>query len=293
MNAWIQLLMIAAMWGASHVLVRIATPVFGPEWVAWFRVFIGSSVMLVYVKLSKKQFNLHLNWIPFVVVGLLNGAIPFLMFAKASLFLPASYLSILNSTTPIFSALLAVFLMKESFSLRRVFGMGLGIAGVALVEECGVISFREPATWLALGEGLLAGFCYALAGIYIKQRPRKIDSEVLIAGSFGISSVLMLPAVFYSPVSSTQFLNREPTHLMNACLCVAFLGVGSSAFAFLLYYRLIEKIGPFRSSLVTFMIPIFGILWSVLFLHERFVPMMALGVGMIMISTALFIKKSA
>ena len=291
MNTWIQLLLIAAMWGASHVLVRIATPVFGPEWLAWFRVFMGSSVMLLYVKLSKKQLNFQSNGFPFLVVGLLNGAIPFLMFAKASVFLPASYLSILNSTTPIFSSLLAVVLLNESFSLRRVFGMGLGIVGVVLVEECGVISFRESSTLLALGEGLLAGFCYALAGIYIKRRSTKIDSEVLIAGSFGVSSMLMLPSLFYSPVSSTQFLSSEPTLLMKACFCVAFLGVGSSAFAFLLYYRLIEKIGPFRSSLVTFMIPIFGILWSVLFLHEKLVPTMLLGVGMIMLSTALFMKR--
>ncbi len=291
MKAWIHLLVIAAMWGASHVLVRIATPVFGPEWLAWFRVLIGSSVMLVYVKLSKKQISLQTNWIPFLVVGLLNGAIPFLMFAKASLVLPASYLSILNSTTPLFSALLAGALLNEPFSIRRIVGMGLGIAGVALVEECGVISFREPSTLLALGEGLLAGFCYALAGIYIKRRPTKIDSEVLIAGSFGVSSLIMLPTLFYSQVSSTQFLNSDPTLLMNAFLCIAFLGVGSSAFAFLLYYRLIEKIGPFRSSLVTFMIPIFGILWSVLFLHEKLVPTMLLGVGMIMFSTAPFMKK--
>ncbi len=291
MNAWLQLILIAAFWGGSHVLVRISTPVFGPESVAWARIFIGAVVMFFYVVITKQKLNIKKNYLHFAVVGALNASIPFFLFARASVELPASYLVVLNSTMPIFSAILAVFILNETFTFKKLLGLALGITGVYFVEEYGVVSFHSASTALALGEGLGAALCYALAGMYIKKRVAGISSEVLTSGSFAFASLFLLPFFIQSNLTRHEPILWEAPATLTAAACVLFLGLVCTAFAFLLLYRLIAKLGPFRASLCNFMIPVFGIIWGVIFLHEQVYLGMLGGAAIIIAAMALFMKK--
>jgi drug/metabolite transporter (DMT)-like permease len=276
------------MWGASHLFLRVAIPVFGPEKVAFLRLMIGSLVMSVPVLLSRRDFRLRENFRLYILVGLLNGAIPFLMFARAALKLPASYLSVLNSTTPLFSALITWVWLQEPMTRRRAIGLLLGLSGVVLMEQFGPVAFNDWSVFLSLGEGLLAAFCYAAVGLIIKRKAGGIAPGTLTAGSFAFASLALLPLAITGEFPRNAGALGEQNQWL-AVGGVLFLGVFSSGIAFLMYYRLINRIGAFRSSLTTFLVPVFGILWGRLFLGETVdFPMLA-GVAMILSAIGLLI----
>ncbi len=283
---------IASIWGASHVWVRLSAPVLGAGTVAWARLAIGAGVMLLWVRFfghtRLPSTGLRSRLIHWGVVGVLNGALPFLLFAHASLHLPASYLSILNSLTPAFSALFSWLLLSEPLTLRTGFGLVLGFLGVVLIEEFGPVGFNDSKVVVALLEGVGAALCYGLVGIYIKKRVPPTDPKWMVAGSFGTAAILMLPLLSSSPPPDPSWITTEAGRV--ALLSVILLGVLSSSLAFVMYYGLLARVGPFRSSLVTQMIPIFGVLWGALWLGERVTPVMLLGAGMVLFSTVMILR---
>jgi drug/metabolite transporter (DMT)-like permease len=223
-----------------------------------------------------------------VVVGALNGALPFLLFAHASLHLPASYLSILNSLTPTFSALFSWLILSEPLSLRTGVGLVLGFLGVGLIEEFGPVGFNDKKVVVALLEGVGAALCYGLVGIYVKKRVPATDPKWMVAGSFGTAAILMLPLLSSSPSPDPSWITTEAGRI--ALLSVILLGVLSSSLAFVMYYGLLARVGPFRSSLVTQMIPIFGVVWGALWLGERVTPVMLVGAGLVLFSTVMILR---
>lgn len=287
---WVSL--IASIWGASHVWVRLAAPVFGAGSVAWARLAIGAGTMLLWLRVfghtRASAIPLHTRLFHWGVVGALNGALPFLLFADASLHLPASYLSILNSLTPAFSALFSWILLSEPLRLRAGLGLLLGFFGVVLIEEFGPVSFDDRRVLLALLEGVGAALCYGLVGIYIKKRVPPTDPKTLVAGSFGTASLMMLPVLAGGSVPDGAVFSSEAGRV--ALLSVILLGVLSSSLAFVMYYGLLEKVGPFRSSLVTQMIPVFGVLWGALWLGEQVTPVMGLGAALVLFSTVMILR---
>jgi len=222
------------------------------------------------------------------IVGALNGALPFLLFAHASLHLPASYLSILNSLTPAFSAIFSWMILSEPLSFRAGFGLVTGFLGVVLIEEFGPVRFEDPQVLMALLEGVGAALCYGLVGIYIKKRVPPTDPKILVAGSFGTAALMMLPILASASAPDPVVLASRAGQV--ALLSVILLGVLSSSFAFVMYYGLLARVGPFRSSLVTQMIPVFGVLWGALWLGERITGVMLLGAGMVLFSTVMILR---
>lgn len=292
MPLFLWVMVIGGIWGASHVWVRLAAPVFGAGGVAWARLAIGAGVMLLWMRVfghtrsSPNRFRVSVwHW---TVVGVLNGALPFLLFAHAALHLPASYLSILNSLTPAFSAIFSWILLSERMNSRMVLGLMLGLIGVVLIEEFGPVDFRDSRVMLALLEGVGAALCYGLVGIYIKMRVPPTDPRVMVAGSFGTAAILMLPVVAMGEPLDWSVMVGDAG--LIALLSLILLGVLSSSLAFVMYYGLLEKVGPFRSSLVTQMIPVFGVVWGALLLGERITPVMLLGAGMVMVSTVMILR---
>jgi drug/metabolite transporter (DMT)-like permease len=293
MKTFLGICVIAAIWGASHVWVRLSAPVFGAGPVAWARLAIGAGVMMLWVRFVghtlPSSIPLRTRFLHWGVVGALNGALPFLLFAHASVRLPASYLSILNSLTPAFSALFSWLLLSEPLGFRTGLGLFTGFIGVVLIEEFGPVGFEDPGVRMALMEGVGAAICYGLVGIYIKKRVPPTDPKVLVAGSFGTASVLMLPVLVSGPVPDPALLASDSGRI--ALVSVILLGVLSSSLAFVMYYALLARVGPFRSSLVTQMIPVFGVLWGVFFLGERLTGVMLLGAGMVLVSTLMILMQ--
>jgi drug/metabolite transporter (DMT)-like permease len=287
-----QLILIAAIWGASHVLVRFSVPILGPEVVAWSRVAIAALFMFFYLRFQKQELKFKENFKIFLVTGFLMAALPFLLFAWASLYLPAAYLSILNSTSPIFAAVFSSVFLKEEFGWKKALSIALGISGVYLMEAYGSVAEITVPVVFALLAGLLAAASYATCAIYVRRKATHVPSEMITAGNNRVAAILLFPFLL-SALYRTGGIVTNSENYYRAWACVLVLGILCSATAFILFYRLIKQLGAFRSMLVAFLMPVFGILWSAIFLGEEIKPGMIVGAVLIIGATALFVKKPA
>ncbi len=161
------LLLLAALWGASFLFIRIAAPVLNPAPLVEARVIIAGLALLIYAKLIKQRFPLRSQWQRYLVLGALNAAIPFTLVAFATLTITASLAAILNATTPLFTALVSAVWLKEPLTTKKSIGLTGGIIGVALVVGWNPIPLTSAAA-VAVGAALLAPLSYALAGVYAK-----------------------------------------------------------------------------------------------------------------------------
>ncbi|WP_221029123.1 DMT family transporter [Actomonas aquatica] len=277
---WIRFTLLSAIWGASFVFIRICAPVLGPVLTAAGRVGIAGLVLVFYLRAIRFDARwADYKW-SYLKVGLLGSGIPFICYAIGALWLPASLLSILNATTPLFGALFAAIWLGEAFDLRRGLGVFLGITGVTLANKLGNVALT-PVVLGAIGITLIAPCCYALNGIYLKRRAPHLPPQ----GNAAFSQLMVAPVLLlglpFAPPTAVPSLT-----VIGALLVLAVL---SSAVAYLIFYRLIADIGPTRVTTVTFVIPVFGMLWGFLLLHERITSGMLLGCAIMLAGTWLVV----
>lgn len=273
----IKLLVLAAIWGASFLFMRIAAPVLGAVAVVTARLVLGALFLLAVAVIQKKSLDIRAHWKHFLILGFLNTAFPFTLFAFAAQTLPASLLSILNSTAPIFGMIISAVWLRTAFTWKSGLGLALGVAGVAILVGLDTQNLNAAAG-LAIAAGLFAAFCYGLASAYAKQA-KSVDGFSNAHGSLWASVLLITPfAPVFPPV-------HEPT--MVVILAVVAVGVLCSGIAYLLYFDLIETIGVAPALSVGFLIPVFGVLWGALFLHENIGLQTVLGGAIVLIGTAL------
>jgi drug/metabolite transporter (DMT)-like permease len=271
-----RLLLLAGLWGGSFVFIRVAAPALGPLWLAFSRVALAFAALfaLALARRSVPSFSAH--WRSYLVIGTLNSALPFALFSFAELHVSASTAAILNATSPFFGALVGALWLSEALTPRALAGMGLGLAGV-----CVLVGWQpEPLTgnvlWAMLA-CLGAALCYSVASVYAKRRMTTIASSAVALHSQLAAAVVLAPALAFAP------LPEMPTALV-ACNVLA-LALASTAFAYLLYFRLIATIGPARALTVTFLIPLFGVLWGFIFLGEPLAANTLLGCALIIAGT--------
>ena len=261
-----RLLALAAIWGASFLFMRIAAPAFGSINTTFLRVFfalVGLAAMLLLLR-TPMQFHGKLKAI--MVLGIINSGVPFLMYAVAALWLPAGYSAILNATTPLMGALIGFSFFHEELTLRKWAGVMLGLVGIGLITTTGEVDLSGQ---LAIGvlACLIATACYGCAGFltrrWITERGG-LDAKLVAFGS-QIGAVLFLLPFFGYSLTSGPAVDWAQPGVWASVLAVGFL---CTAFAYLLYFRLIADISPLRSLTVTFLIPPFGILWGYLVLGE-------------------------
>lgn len=286
----LRLLFSAAVWGASHVFVRITAPEIGPTLTAFARIFVAALTLSVFLRFRKIQVNLALNLKHFAVIGVLNTALPLFLFAYASMKLPASYLVILNATMPVFNAIFSSVFLADPFTLRKFFGIALGMSGIVLLESYGSIDPAGDGFWLAMVAGLTASACYGGCAVYIKKCVTNTPPLLLTAGSNWIGFLLLAPFSLWSYQHHGDFTWTQHSWQL-VLMAIMMLGIFGSGIAFVVYYGLIAEVGAFRSSVTAFMMPVFGIIWGWLFLSERITPGMLGGVAMILIATSLFLKR--
>ncbi len=270
-----RLLALAAIWGASFLFMRIAAPAFGSINTTFLRVFfalVGLAAMLLLLR-TPMQFHGKLKAI--MVLGIINSGVPFLMYAVAALWLPAGYSAILNATTPLMGALIGFSFFNEQLGLRKWAGVMLGLVGIGLITTTGEVDLSSQ---LAIGvlACLIATACYGCAGFltrrWITERGG-LDAKLVAFGS-QIGAVLFLLPFFAYSLTSGPAVDWAQPGVWASVLAVGFL---CTAFAYLLYFRLIADIGPLRSLTVTFLIPPFGILWGYLVLGETLTGGFVLG----------------
>lgn len=261
-----RLLALAAIWGASFLFMRIAAPAFGSVNTTFLRVFfalVGLAAMLLLLR-TPMQFQGKLKSI--MVLGIINSGVPFLMYAVAALWLPAGYSAILNATTPLMGALIGFSFFHETLTLRKWAGVMLGLVGIGLITTTGEVDLSGQ---LAIGvlACLIATACYGCAGFLTRRWVTErggLDAKLVAFGS-QIGAVPFLLPFFGYTLATGPAVDWAQPGVWASVLAVGFL---CTAFAYLLYFRLIADISPLRSLTVTFLIPPFGILWGYLVLGE-------------------------
>lgn len=278
---FLRLLLLAMIWSASFVFMRVLVPSLGPVAVATGRVAIAGVALVAWLRATGVDADVRGRWRAYLFVGALNSALPFLLFAYAALHLPASYLVILNAATPLFGAVGTALWLGERLTLPKVAALVAGAAGVALVSRAGPLP-PGPDVALAIAASLGAALCYALSGIWLKRRGGGL-APVAIAGWSQVFAALVL-----APLAATQ----PPPGPIDAVVVANLLALAlvCSGVAYLLYYRLIADVGPTRAMTVTFLMPAFGMLWGVLFLGETVTLPMLGGAALIVGGTAAVLR---
>jgi drug/metabolite transporter (DMT)-like permease len=273
----LRLILLAAIWGASFLFMRIGAPVLGPAVLIEYRVGSAAVFLALIGFVLKKPLGLRQHWKHFMVLGFFNSTLPFMLYAYAATSLSASVLSVLNATSPIWSALIAAVWTRHAMAPRTVLGLVLGLGGVALLVGFDHVSTQAGAG-LAICAGLLAAFSYGIATTYAKTA-KAVEPFANAHGSMWAAALMVLPALPFFPAPASPSVG-----VMAAVLA---LGVLCSGVAFLLYFRLIHDVGATSALTVTFLIPVFGILWGCLFLGEDFGWHTVAGSSIVIVGTAL------
>ena len=274
----VELLLLAALWGASFLFMRVAAPVFGPVPLIAVRVGVAAAALLPVLALRRGLPALRGRIRPVLVTGAINSALPFCLLAYTTLSVTAGLASILNATSPLWGALVARVWLKDQLDRGRILGLALGFAGVAFLFW-GRASFKAGGAGLAVVAALAATLSYGVAASYAKRRLSGVDPLAVAAGSqLAATLLLVVPAVALWPTQPV------PPRAWGAALG---LGVACTAVAYVLYFRLIAHVGPARAIAVTFLIPPFAITWGALFLGETLTPRTIAGAAIVLAGTAL------
>lgn len=272
------LLLLAALWGATYLFMRIASPVLGPVLLIELRMGIAGLGLLGYALSTRKVPDLRRHWRQYAVIGAVNSAVPSLLSSTAALYLPASLMAILNATTPLFGLIVAALWVGEALTLGKVTGLLLGFAGVATLMGLGPVPLTLS-TLLASGALLLGALCYGIAAVYTKVKVQVGEPLGLATYSQLFAALFILPVVPFAPPSMAPSLIVTGSVLALALLC--------TAVAYLLYFYLVVQVGPTRAMMVTYLAPAFGMLWGALFLNESLGLGSFLGFGLLIASVAL------
>ncbi len=273
----IRLLSLAAIWGGSFLFMRIGAPVLGPTLLVEARVGLAALFLAIVGGFLRKKLPLKGNRTHFLVLGLCNTALPFLLFSYAAQTLSASMLSILNASAPIWGVLIATLWNKQALAPKTLLGLAFGVSGVALLVGFDAVTF-QPGAGLAIVATLGAAFCYGISSTYARTA-KSVDSFSNAHGSMWAATLLIAPALPFFPATTAPSI--------SVMAMVLALGVICSGVAYLLYFRLIEEIGAPSALTVTFLIPMFGVLWGHLFLDEVIGWHTLLGSVIVLTGTAL------
>jgi len=272
------LFLLAALWGASFLFIRIGVAVLGPLVLVFLRVSIASLALLIYVAVRHKRLDVARKWKQYLLLGLLNAALPFSLISTAELHLSASLAAILNATTPLFTALVTWVWLKDTLTVKKIFGLILGLLGVAVLVGWDPHHSGDR-LFISASYSLLGALSYAFAGVYSSRVFRgERPMDMAIGQQLG-ASAMMLPlagaAIPHAPLSTVVFL------------AVLGLAVFCTAFAYLLYFALMRSVGPVKTLSVTFLIPVFGSVWGALILHENISANVVLGLTIVLLSVVM------
>tara|TARA_B100000902_G_scaffold114661_1_gene115663 strand:- start:244 stop:1104 length:861 start_codon:yes stop_codon:yes gene_type:complete len=254
---WILLTALAAIWGSAFMFIKISAVDFGPILLVTLRLLIAGLVFMPFL-LRKKKRSLFKSYFPAIlIIAIVSNAIPFTMFAYASLGATSNMLGILNGTTAFLTTVIAYFWLKESVSLKQIVGLLLGFIGVLIL----VNPSNGSTTFIASMCAMIGSLCYAFNATYLQKYHSNSDKIVLIGWS------MLFGGFFMIPIASFNLPDAMPD--TNSILALFWLAVISTGVGYLAYVRLIDRIGAVKTVTLTYLLPVFSIIWGAIFLQEK------------------------
>ncbi len=273
----ILLFLLAAVWGASFLFVRVAVPVLRPFPLVVTRVLIAGSILFIFALLNRRDLQWW-RWRQYLIQGVLNNVIPFTLIALAQLRLTTSFAAMLNATTPLFSAIVAAVWLKDPLTREKLAGLVLGIIGVGVIVGWTPLAL-DTTGLLAVGAMLVAACSYGVASVYSKITFVGVNPLMITIGQLLSAGVVALPLAIMNPPAT------EPT--LDVLLALLGLATLSTAIAYLLYFRLIASAGPTIAASVTLIIPFFSSVWGAIFLGETLESGQVIGFSIILVGLLL------
>lgn len=254
---WILLTALAAIWGSAFMFIKISAVDFGPILLVTLRLLIAGLVFMPFL-LRKKKRSLFKAYLPAIlIIAIVSNAIPFTMFAYASLGATSNMLGILNGTTAFLTTIIAYFWLKEAVTSKQIIGLFFGFIGVLIL----VNPSNGSTTLMASLCAMIGSLCYAFNATYLQKYHSNSDKIVLIGWS------MLFGGLFMIPLASFNLPNAMPD--TNSILALFWLAVISTGVGYLAYVRLIDRIGAVKTATLTYLLPVFSIIWGAIFLQEK------------------------
>ena len=253
----LELLALGAIWGGSFLCMRVAAPEFGPLALVEVRLLLGTVILLPFLWRARARIT-RAHWPRFALIGALNSAIPFTLFAWGAQRAPAGIGAIANSMTVLFAALVAFVGFGERIGTRRAIALITGFIGVVILASGRTAGANVTGAALA---GTAASLCYGMAVNLTRHWLADLPPVVAVAGTLTCGTLIALPLAIFAwpsaPVTTASWL------------AAGVLGIVCTGVAYVLFFRLIQRIGAPRATTSTYLVPIFGVAWAWLLLGER------------------------
>jgi len=273
----IDLLLLAALFGASFLFMRIAAPAFGAYALAALRVGIAALLLMPIALVREGAAELRSNWKALTIMGFFTAALPFACFSYAALTLPAGVSALLNSTTPLWAAIIAWIWLRDRLTSWRILGLAIGFAGALVLFGTPVPDSADSKAYLAYLAALAAPLSYGVAASYGQRHLGHMSALVNSTGSLAAAGLMLLvPAWLTWPQAPIPW---------QAWLAVTLLASLSTAFAYILFFRLLSRVGPVGTVSVTYLVPLFGLTWGALLLQEAITSTMIVAGCIILLGT--------
>ncbi len=274
------LILLAALWGSSFLFMRISVPEFGAVPMMAVRVALAGLFLMPLIIVKNRQKEITQNIIPISIVGIIGSAIPFSLIAYSTLYVTAGFASVLNATTPMFAVIIGYFWLKQRITQISLIGLLVGVAGVVLLVW-DKISFTQSNAGLAIIAGLSGAAGYGFSANYTKNHLVGIHPLAITTGSLIAAAIFLLPFAFY------LWPQQQPS--ATAWINVFILAIACTALAQTLFFRLLKRTSTANTTSVTFLIPVFGLLWGNVFLDEIVHSQMLLSCTIILLGTGMTI----
>ncbi len=279
---FLTLLLVSLFWGGSFLFLRLLVlEGLEPLQIVSLRMMFAAVFIAPFFLNKLKKYSFHDHGFPILLIGLLNTALPFTLFAYASVNLGAGSLSVLQATVPILTALILFSLYRDEFTYMKLFGVLIGFSGLFLLTG--------PSGELDLFSSILcviASLSYAISGVYLANTPAKINNSFIGMGSLIIGAILLSPFLI-------NFSEANLTIGSTSWLYIAILGVINTSLAYVIFIKLIKRIGSLNASFVTYLVPVSSISLGILILDETFTLDMVVGSALIFLGVFFSNKQKA
>ncbi len=274
----IDFILLSAIWGASFLFMRVGAPEFGAFALIGLRTGIAACCLLPLFLMREGVAPLTAHARSLAVVGFVNAFAPFTLLAYAAISLTAGFTALINASTPLWAALVGMLWLSAKLTRLQWLGLALGVLGM-VVLTWGKVDFKPGGSGLAIAAGLLATLSYGFSTHFTKKNLASLSPIGIAAGSQAAGAVMLLPfAIYFWPQTMPS---------LKAWGAAILLAVLATAFALILYFRLIARLGGQKASTVTFLIPLFAAAFGALFLGEAVTVPMWMGGFIVLAGTAL------